>query len=487
MSSLAKFLLGGLGLGKVRDYAHAAKTFRSNGFANAGRYKFLFHVYFNMNPAVGGMSRTLSYLVKKIELPKFTVDLKELNQYNRKQITQTKIKYNPITITFQDDNAAQIRELWRAYYNYYYADGRYQGSVYNFNDLYIGTRLNTNWGLNAGSYEPFFNSIDIYSLHGGEAAKISIINPIISNFNHDTHDYADGSALLEHTMTFNYTSVKYENGYYRGTPGFGDFAFYDNVASDLAGDYAGHIVDPSTGRVFFPDETFVDPYDQQRDQQEIIRQQLATVDNYNKNTIVEITPLQVSSAVEKQNKTNSEYVFPNVIIGSNVNIQNGAVAIGTNVFAASENTILDDNQKYLGTYEIGTWQRALEEKGYGQQNIALAEDYINQKILTNELTITNNGIAQIEAERYLKNPVKYSQGTDPVYSATPTNFSANAGNLNSVEPIYSAQAWQAQLYDKGYTPEMVSFAESKLARIRISSSVNIAAVAEDIIIKNYRN
>jgi hypothetical protein len=487
MSSLAKFLLGGLGLGTVRDYSHAAKTFRSNGFANAGRYKFLFHVYFNMNPAVGAMSRTLSYLVKKIELPKFTVDLKELNQYNRKQITQTKIKYNPINITFQDDNAAQIRELWRAYYNYYYADGRYQGSIYNFNDLYIGTRLNTNWGLNAGSYEPFFNSIDIYSLHGGEAAKISIINPIISSFNHDSHDYAEGSALLEHTMTFNYTSVKYENGYYSGTPGFGDFAFYDNVPSDLAGDYAGHIVDPSTGRVFFPDETFTDAYDQQIDEQERIRQQLATSENYNKNTIVEITPLQVNSFIEEQNKTNSEYIFPNVIIGSNVNVQAGAVAIGTNVFASSENTILDDDRKYLGTYESGTWQRALEEKGYRQQDITIAEDYINQGILTNELNITNNGIAQIEAEKYLRNPVKYSQGTDPVYLSTATDFAVNTQTLNNLEPIYNARGWQQQLLDKGYTIEMVSFAESTLSRVRISSSVDIAAVAEDIIIKNYRN
>jgi hypothetical protein len=129
----------------------------------------------------------------------------------------------------------------------------------------------------------------------------------------------------------------------------------------------------------------------------------------------------------------------------------------------------------------------LEEKGYRQQDITIAEDYINQGILTNELNITNNGIAQIEAEKYLRNPVKYSQGTDPVYSATSTNFAVDTETLNNLEPIYNARGWQRQLLDKGYTIEMVSFAESTLSRVRISSSVDIVAVAEDIIIKNYRN
>ena len=34
----------------LRDYAHAAKTFIPNGFANAPKFKFLFHVYFDINP-----------------------------------------------------------------------------------------------------------------------------------------------------------------------------------------------------------------------------------------------------------------------------------------------------------------------------------------------------------------------------------------------------------------------------------------------------
>jgi hypothetical protein len=35
----------------LRDYTHAAKTFRPNGYQYAPKFKFLFHVYFEINPA----------------------------------------------------------------------------------------------------------------------------------------------------------------------------------------------------------------------------------------------------------------------------------------------------------------------------------------------------------------------------------------------------------------------------------------------------
>ena len=45
-----------------------------------------------------------------------------MNQYNRKRLIQSKIKYQPIDITFHDDNASQITAMWDAYYRYNYAD-----------------------------------------------------------------------------------------------------------------------------------------------------------------------------------------------------------------------------------------------------------------------------------------------------------------------------------------------------------------------------
>jgi hypothetical protein len=34
----------------LRDYTHASKTFRTNGYQYSPKFKFLFHVYFDINP-----------------------------------------------------------------------------------------------------------------------------------------------------------------------------------------------------------------------------------------------------------------------------------------------------------------------------------------------------------------------------------------------------------------------------------------------------
>ena len=73
------FLSAFFGNDYVRDYSHASKTFRSNGYENSPRFKFNFHVYFNINttqiPALRNAfsqdQSTIGILVKNIELPKF--------------------------------------------------------------------------------------------------------------------------------------------------------------------------------------------------------------------------------------------------------------------------------------------------------------------------------------------------------------------------------------------------------------------------------
>ena len=45
------FLKGFFGDDGLKDYSHAAKTFRTNGYELTPRYKFLYHVFFNINTA----------------------------------------------------------------------------------------------------------------------------------------------------------------------------------------------------------------------------------------------------------------------------------------------------------------------------------------------------------------------------------------------------------------------------------------------------
>ena len=122
------FLKGFFGADSLRDYTHASKVFRTNGYQRAPRQKFLFHVFLTVNrgiPAVDAVLTkddvaTLGLLVKTIQLPQFSMSVDTLNQYNRKRLIQTKIDYNPVTVEFHDDGGDRIRNLWYNYYAYYY-------------------------------------------------------------------------------------------------------------------------------------------------------------------------------------------------------------------------------------------------------------------------------------------------------------------------------------------------------------------------------
>lgn len=271
----------------LRDYTHASKTFRSNGYAFAPKFKFLFHVYFDINyDLIGdsfqfpnGTKNFFGLAVKSIQLPKYTFDLHNMNQYNRTRVVQTKIKYDPINVNFHDDNNNLIRKLWYNYYSYYYKDSVqtdpyetyaptpslfgsspfgsnagmtdmnsrniYQPSITGNDDWgYVGESSNgqqTNLGATIGSSKaPFFRSINVYGFNQHNFVLYKLINPIIESFSHDTYDYSQANGVMEHQMTLRYESVKYYEGAVDGRdPGkfvreFGDVANYDRTPSPIS-------------------------------------------------------------------------------------------------------------------------------------------------------------------------------------------------------------------------------------------------------------
>jgi hypothetical protein len=220
----------------LRDYTHAAKTFLPGSQGNAGKVKFTFHTYFEINeqayqPPTG---QNYGLLVKSVKLPTFNIDVQELNQYNRKRLIQSKIKYQPIDIVFHDDNASQITAMWDAYYRYNYADSwnpnvdpfATSTSLKNFNrrniydpsisgDTEYGYRGDARGtgGINKGGQKtPFFKNITVYGLWAGNFVAYTLINPIITSYAHDTYDYSDGGGTMENRMTVNYETVVYNTG-----------------------------------------------------------------------------------------------------------------------------------------------------------------------------------------------------------------------------------------------------------------------------------
>jgi len=484
-ASLGRFLLNGLlsgfGGGEVRDYAHGAKTFRPNNFANSPRTKYLFHVFFNINPNAGIdlPIELYSYLVKNIELPKFSIDIKEQNQYNRKKLVQTKIKYQPINIAFHDDNAGNIRDFWRSYYNFYYGDGRYVENDYVLNKTY-DANYRGKWGFDPEENIDFLTSIEIHSFHGGQDQKITLINPVISAFTHDTHDYAEGNGIMQQTMQITYTAVKYSQGYWTGAPGFGDPRFYDTTPSNLSGSFAGYSVD-NQGNPFFPGYNYVDPYQVQRNRNTSIYQQNFAYDNLNKFEPVTSNQLVNDETLSTINSNNNQYIFPTMNIAGLRSATSNPIVNTT--FASSENEILVDDERFFNNYPDNSWQKTLEDQGYDPRQIVDAEDVVNQAI--NQGFVTNNTQALGLARSYFNNP----QNTNELLKTINQNAQVFESS-GTTEATYKAVNWQQELRDKGYSDTDISYANKTLQvmNLNLENENKLTAVAEDIIKrKSYYN
>ena len=204
-----------------------------------------------------------------------------MNQYNRKRIIQTKIKYDPIDISFHDDNGTgvgtpnsggTVRALWKAYYNYYYFDGTTPEVVFSGNRGSAGTPVaggggtvvtptearyndktqykpsitgNADWGYIGETNDPdgvkipFFNKITIFGFNQHLFSAYTLINPIITRFTHDTYDYAQGTGTMENQMSIDYETVVYNEGALDGqdpsniVSGFGSETNYDRHLSPI--------------------------------------------------------------------------------------------------------------------------------------------------------------------------------------------------------------------------------------------------------------
>ena len=163
--------------------------------------------------------------------------------------------------------------MWYNYYSYYYKDpsqkydnlapnngslgplaGTPTGFNYNTRDIYDQSRFVNDWGYTGESYNdggaingaastgklPFFRDIRIYGMDQHKWASYVLINPMITEWQHDTYDYSQGNGTMNHRMTIRYETVKYGTGAIgqvrpdTNVAGFADPAYYDTVRSSIA-------------------------------------------------------------------------------------------------------------------------------------------------------------------------------------------------------------------------------------------------------------
>jgi hypothetical protein len=259
MPSLGSYLQSAASPGyQLKDFAHASRLYLDDVYALAPKAGWLYYVVFDIEPSAitddkwANQQRVseVGMLVKSCDLPKFTIQTETMNQYNRKTVVQKGVTYNPVNVTMHDDQSNVVHNMWLNYYRYYYADstwggtgpigtardntpGAYQSNKYlPANDLFNPV----NYGLNSKlTVAPFFRSITIYQLNRKIFTSYQLVNPMITQWEHDKLDQTAGNRLAESKMGIAYEAVFYGVGQVKkDTPtGFAMF-HYDTSPSPLS-------------------------------------------------------------------------------------------------------------------------------------------------------------------------------------------------------------------------------------------------------------
>jgi len=215
-------------IGTVQDVLDTTKRLQNNIFGD---------------PSEGARVRELGALAHKVDMPRFTLQSNDANQYNKKVNIYTGIKYNPINITFYDDNNNTVINLWNNVYKYFFGDPNITRKEKFEPDVVSARRFTQDWGFQPRSLKNFFYAIDFFSFNRGTFTMHSIMNPWILDVQMGDHDYSE-QMPRDITIQFGYSGVLYASGYIkRGTPpGFADL-IYDFTPSPLTNKYPGNPYD----------------------------------------------------------------------------------------------------------------------------------------------------------------------------------------------------------------------------------------------------
>lgn len=238
----------------LRDARHANQLYTQHNLAMAPKVKFLYHVVFELYDEVGDYTnnntqkfkKEIGVLAQTADLPQYRASIENKQQYNRKKNIQTRLDYQDVTLTFLDDNLGLTRGLLQDYYKYYFVDGNHKDGAgvalaYQARDKY--EEAVPTYGLNNKRTNPFFKYVRIYQLARREWFAYTLINPLVSAFDHGGVDATTAADFNTNSMTFSYESVIYSNGKIgelNEPVGFSDQeTAYDNVPSPQGRDDLG--------------------------------------------------------------------------------------------------------------------------------------------------------------------------------------------------------------------------------------------------------
>ncbi len=208
--------------GNLGDFQHAQRLYVDDAFRLAPKVKFLYFVNFSFNPIVlqqfpklsNNHTAELNMLVKQVDLPQYTAEVSTKNQYNRKKNVQTRVDYQPIQLRMHDDNLGLTTMLMEAYYRYYFKDSNITTieDSYNSRGTYKEVSNGLRYGLDNNTRIPFFKDIKLYQFARHEYTEYTLVNPMISQWGHDTMNQSESTGVAENAMTLVYENVLYDRG-----------------------------------------------------------------------------------------------------------------------------------------------------------------------------------------------------------------------------------------------------------------------------------
>jgi hypothetical protein len=146
-----------------------------------------------------GLFSTGPLVAKSCELPRFSIETQVVNAYNHKTIVQTKMNYEPITMTFYDQtNDVAESMIWD----------------------FVKGQFDPTDASKKADQQPMIVTIKMKNLSGeGEDKVYTLLNAYITDAQHDSLDYSTSDPVVW-TITLRYEDLETQN--FKGkTPGDG--------------------------------------------------------------------------------------------------------------------------------------------------------------------------------------------------------------------------------------------------------------------------
>lgn len=211
-----------LGASLLASPSQAAMLFNPDG-RHPVRQKHLFVVRFirETQTADSSWRDDLSFVVKSIDRPSVQPVVEELNQYNKKRLIHTGVKYQPINCVMYDTADGAAMNMWIQYARYYFMDYHHEAADY-MDDMLNNEISDSTGGMGYGynirqgavnegiNSQNFFTKLVVYQVWGNEYTSYELLNPRITSFTPDDLSYDSGD-LNTVQLAISYEGIHHGN------------------------------------------------------------------------------------------------------------------------------------------------------------------------------------------------------------------------------------------------------------------------------------